>query len=717
MKDLDTVPYHPISEKIVDVLCQKTQNTDRNFFRLLVAYYFAKVASTMRVNIETHERGAIPVNLYAINLAESGHGKGHSTNIIEDEILCKFREKFLEYTFPAVADKSLDALAAKRAMKKGTDMASEKLAAEVEFSQAGTFVFSFDSATSAAIKQMRHKLLMAGAGSVNMEIDEIGSNLLGNMDALNVFFELFDIGKVKQKLTKNTSDNTRNEEIIGYTPTNMLLFGTPSKLFDGSKTENEAIDMLEAGMARRCFFAVGKKQENIQLTPQEVYDMMTNTQSSTYLISLADKFERLADVGNFGVTLEMSKDVSLLLIEYKLHCEKLAQKLSSHENIKRYEMSHRYFKVLKLAGAYAFIDESPVITEDHIYNAIRLAETSGQDLNKLLKRDKSYVKLAKYIAEINKEVTHVDLVEELPFYKGSESQKREMMNYAITYGYKNNIIIKKHFVDGIEFLKGETLQKTDMDNMTVSYSNHIAYNYQNKQVPFTKLHQLTQRDGYHWCAHQFIDQHRQEDSVIEGFNLVVIDVDEGVSMDTAKLLLKDYTYLMYTTKRHTDKDNRFRIVLPMSHNLKLSKPDYAEFMQNVYEWLPFDVDTATTDRSRKWLSHNGSYEYNDGAPLDTLLFIPKTAKNDERKQFVADNRSLSNMERWFLDNTGTGNRSNQFIKYALLLVDAGFNLVDIRDKLIAFNAKLSNPMPNEEITDTVLLTTSKKITERDKKKQ
>ena len=92
------------------------------------------------------------------------------------------------------------------------------------------------------------------------------------------------------------------------------------------------------------------------------------------------------------------------------------------------------------------------VTKEHLHSAIKLVEESGVAFQQMLKREKPYVKLAKYIADVNTEVTQVDLVEQLPFYKGSEAQKRDLLNLAIAYGYKNNIIIKKSYVDNIEFL-------------------------------------------------------------------------------------------------------------------------------------------------------------------------------------------------------------------------------------------------------------------------
>ena len=75
---------------------------------------------------------------------------------------------------------------------------------------------------------MREKLLLAAAGSMNFELDEVGSHMITNTDVLNTFLELYDIGLIKQKLIKNTHENRRSQEIPGNTPTNLMMFGTPT---------------------------------------------------------------------------------------------------------------------------------------------------------------------------------------------------------------------------------------------------------------------------------------------------------------------------------------------------------------------------------------------------------------------------------------------------------------------------------------------------------
>lgn len=712
MKNYEQMEHCAVSEQIVNVLMNKTQNFNPLFFRVMVAYYMAKVASMMRVKVKTHDRGEIPVNLYALNLAPSGFSKGFSTNIVEDQIIAGFRTRFTNETFKSISDKNIAKVAVERAAKYGIDD-EEALAKTIkEFESLGALVFAFDSGTTAAVKQMRQKLLLANAGSVNFEMDEIGSNLLGNIDVLNTFLELYDVGKVKQKLTKNTKDNTRVEEMFGNTPTNMMLFGTPDKLLTG-KVEEEFYSMLETGYARRCFFGFSKAKKNLDLTPEQIYDLTTDTQLDDILEQLSDRFTALADQTFFNKKFTMSKQVALLIIEYRLNCERLAEELKDHETLLKAEMSHRYFKALKLAGAYAFVEGNSEITEDNVYAAIKLAEESGEAFRKILTRDRNYEKLAKYLSNIGREVTQVDLVEELGFYKGSEAQRRELLNLAIAYGYRNNIVIKKTYSDGIEFLIGESMNETNLDNLIVAYSHDITKEFQNERAPWERLYELVTLDNYHYTAHHFREGYRTSSNMIEGFNLVIIDVDSGISLELAKKLLGGFKALYATTKRHTDENNRFRIILPLSHLVKLNQVNYSKFMKNVFAWLPFKVDEQTSDPARKWCTHNGHYEYVDGELLDAMLFIPETKKQEEQSQKILDAQGLTNLERWFLNNTSTGSRSNMMIRYAYALIDQGYTVNQVNDAVYSFNKQLKDPISEEELHQTIFISVAKEIARRE----
>jgi hypothetical protein len=530
---------------------------------------------------------------------------------------------------------------------------------------------------------------------------------------LNLFLELYDKGTVKQKLTKNTNDNKRAEERDGKIPANMLLFGTPIKLLDGGKTEDAFYSMLDTGYARRCLFGIGvqsKKAFNSQ-TPAEIYANLVQPANSMVVDKWANHFCSLADPAMFGWKMEVQDDVAIELLTYKIDCEMAADALADHEEIRKAELSHRYFKALKLAGTFAFIDQSLFVEMKHLKQAILFVEESGLAFQSILTRAKSYAKLAKYIADVEEEVTHADLVEKLPFYPRGAAGRSEMMSLAMGWGYKNGIMIKKSFQDGIEFFTGERLKETDLNKMLVSYSDHWAYNYETEEVAFDQLHLLTQLDGYHWTNHAFKGGHRSDENTIMGFNLVVIDVDQGTSLQSARELLKEYKFLLYTTKRHTQESNRFRVVLPINFKLELDKKDYKEFMENIVNWLPFkNTDEDANQRSRKWAScGTGTYEYNlEGTVLDVLPFIPKTSKNADHKQKMQEIASMDNLERWFAQRIAEGNRNNQMLKYALALVDSGMDLMNVSKQVHAFNAKLSNQLSETEIDTTILTSVAKR---------
>lgn len=721
MKPIDQMQNNPMVELLVDVLSTRTQNPDRNFFTILSCYHLTKLASMMRCTVDAKGMGNLLVNFYGMNLAPSGYGKGHANKIIEEQVIHLFRESFMEYTLPTVTDKSLVDLAIKRSQRKGTDDQEELEAVKGEFKKLGTYITGFDSGTSPALKQFRHQLLMSQIGSINFEADEAGSNLIGNTDIINTYLELYE-GTVKPKLIKNTVDSSRNEEIIGKTPSNMLMFGTPTSLLDGSITERMFMDFLIIGYARRCFFGYSSiEPNNKKLTVQERLARLMDTSSDVKLANLALKLEKLADPVNHNFKVTIPAVVMSEIMEYQIHCEDIVDTFKTTDEIRRAEAKGRYYKTIKLAGAFAFLDSASDMTVDHWEAAVKISEMSAACFDEMLKTDSTHVRLAKYLSECSEPTTYADLVEELPFFPKASGAQKDLVKLAVAYGHKNNIIIKRSITDDIEFIQGETLQKTNLNQLILSWvkSDFLGVSdgfVPESRVPFDKLNVITQMDECHWCNHHFIDGKRKMDRTIRGFNLMVLDIDGTFPLAAAKELLKDYTYQIYTTKRHQlatdDKpaSDRYRIVLPMSHILKLSVEEYKEFMTNVFEYLPFESDDATGQPNRKWLSNsNGSVFSNDGKLFDVLPFIPKTKKNEERKSFIDSTESMDKLERFFFNVSEQGNRNNTLFKYAAALLDAGYDLESIKTKLRDFNNKLPKPIDKERLEHTVIESVSRKF--------
>ena len=714
MVDLANVPHHPAIEEIAEVLSIRTQNEDTAFFRTVSAYFLSIMAATMRTSINTRDRGQIPVNAYVMALAPSGAGKGYSVRILEDEFCKGFRKSFNDYTLPILSEANMWKISMNRAAMNGTEEQAEFEGLEKEYKSAGEFMFVFSDGTVAALRQLREKLLIADVGSINYQVDEIGSNLVGQTEMLNAYLELYDQGEYKGKLIKNGVDNKRSKPIEGKTPTNMMLFGTASKLLDNGATENAFYSFLDTGYARRCIFAMGNpKPAADNLSAKDIYEQLASPALTSQINKWATHFTYLADPNKLNWLIDVPDDVAIELLQYKLDCEAKSREIPEHDEIRKAELSHRYYKTLRLAGAYAFVDEVNQLSMYHLHAAMKLVEESGRSFSNILTREKSYMKLARFIAAEANPVTHADILASLPFYTGGKANRSELMTLATAWGYKQHIQLKKNFVEGIELFSGETLKETSLDSLKVSHSDDYGYHYLTESIAFENFHELTQMPDYNWASHGFERGHRCGENVLAGFNMVVLDVDGTCPINIVHDLLEDYAYMTHTTKSHTAKVNRFRIVIPMSYELKLDEAEYKEFMTNIKDWLPFDVDEATFQRCRKWSTcETGTYHYGPNSELlDVLPFVPKTTKNEQYREKFVELESLDNLERWFAQRIADGNRNNQMLKFALTLVDAGMQYIEVEEKVLAFNEKLSDKLTDTELRTTVLVTVARKLDE------
>lgn len=710
LRPFNQMTYHPTSEKIVTMLSEITQNENRHMFRVMLTYYFGQLSAQMRAHIMGWQNSRIPINIYAINLSESGTGKGFTMNKMENDILYRFRDMFLQETFPAQAEQHIVELADMRYHRNpnlNPDEEQERM--WNEYDSVGPLLWSFDDATPAAIKQLRHKLLLANAGALNLQVDEIGDNLIKVSDAFKTMLELYDTGRIKDKLVKNTSENGRYVPIEGSTPANALLFGVSSSLLDGGETERKFYSFLSSGYARRCIFAYSNEANKASgKTAEELVDQMFNQEHDTFAEEMAEHFEGLADIANMNMDIEIGRKECLYLMKYKLNCEERGREFKEHQATLKAEIDHRYFKVMKLAAAYAFIDYEARITIDHLENAIKLVEDSGNEFQKLMTPERGYMKLAKFLASCSTPVTLSDLDESLACFKGTKTAKMEMIDYAIAWGYQNNMVIKRSFIDSIEFLKGEALQETNLNELYLSVSDHVAYRYTPQCVSFEELEELGTNSDLHWSNHTFNDDHRSRANVIPGFNLITLDIDGTLPLSTAMMIMEGTSAMFYTTKRHTEDENRYRIVIPTSHILELDPEEYGIFMEAVMESFPFEVDESCKEPEKKWLCNEGEVYFTEGKLFDVLPFIPRTSQFDKRVERNKQYEDFDGLQRWIMQNTGDGNRNKQLFRYAMVMADAGLGYDEVEEAVIDLNNKLVDKLSETEIRTTIMKQVAKK---------
>ena len=140
-----------------------------------------------------------------------------------------------------------------------------------------------------------------------------------------------------------------------------------------------------------------------------------------------------------------------------------------------------------------------------------------------------------------------------------------------------------------------------------------------------------------------------------------------------------------------------------------SAEDYKEFMNNILKWLPFNSDESANKIAQCWNTYSGSdIRRNEGELLDPIQFIPKTSKNEQYLKQYQKIESMDNLERWFMGKIQPGNRNNQLLKFALCLVDSGLLYPEVEARVKNFNSKLLEPLSEEELNNSILVTTAKR---------
>ncbi len=719
--------HHWMIDAYSQVMCKKTRNNEPEWFNICGAYQFTKIASLMNTWVDAGVLGKHTVNFFGINLAGSGFGKGYAKKVFETQIEHRFKKRYLDVLQPSVSEQNLRDLASRRAAVKSSDVDEEldKVIREYNSKCESVVTYDFPSGSPEGAKQYREAVLMAGIGALNMESDEIGSNIQSPQvkDLIDLFLQFYD-GKVSPKLIKNSKDQKRSGTIDGWVHANMLLFGEPMALLDGGSNEETFDKLNDTGLGRRCFYGYcDKRKEPIELTVAERLAELKDTSADTALTKIAVHLEKLATMPNYNVTVNIPDDTLHLLIEYQIYCEQEASGYKSTQTVQIKEAEGRFFKTMRFAAGLAWLDLKNEMGMEHLEAAIKLAQESKISLDHMLNQDPIHARLAKHLVEVAKECTYTELSEDLKYFPATAVKQKDIIKNCIAWGHRNNVIVKRKIIDDIDIISAEALQVTDLNNLHFSFSTQFGEGYAPYKGPisFSNFYKLVHNTNTNFCTHHFVEGNRMQTNAIRGFNMIVLDVDEGWTVEQARTFLKDFTYLIYTTKSHqvkSDKNpnacDRFRIVIPTSHFLKMDKEEFKEFMKNVHESIPFTLDECSSDISRKWSTNKGcEYYYNHAELFDVLPFIPKTKKNDERIERHKTISGCDGIERWFLTKIlEDGERNNHFQRYGYMLLDGGYDFVSAQIKVRELNSKLNEPLDEDELTTTIWKSMQKHVSKK-----
>lgn len=137
--------------------------------------------------------------------------------------------------------------------------------------------------------------------------------------------------------------------------------------------------------------------------------------------------------------------------------------------------------------------------------------------------------------------------------------------------------------------------------VTVSISKDITKDFKSLKVPFHKVIDLVKSD-FNYSAGMFVDGHRKRDNYANYSDIIILDIDDGLSIDKASEIMKPFTHIIATTKSHQKEKNgivcdRFRILLPCETPITLNSEQYSIMMKQVLKKFDF-CDQVCKDSSR-----------------------------------------------------------------------------------------------------------------------
>ena len=172
--------------------------------------------------------------------------------------------------------------------------------------------------------------------------------------------------------------------------------------------------------------------------------------------------------------------------------------------------------------------------------------------------------------------------------------------------------------------------------------------YKNTNIEFDQLHKMVSSDYRQYSPFRFVNKKKTSENWNNtDQNIIILDIDDGLTIEQAKQTFKDYKYFICTTKSHQKEKkgvtcDRFRVILE-SENIPTGD-DYflvTDFLEIKYPFIDKQVNTKTG----AFLGYaDCEYWYNDGKLFDCSSALAdmkrikkaQKVKPEEKRELVYD---------------------------------------------------------------------------------
>ena len=660
-----------------------------------VHYCMSVTTSIRRINLKMLDDALVPINYYGITFANSARGKDLSLNLAKP-------------VFTPVVEMYLTKMAE---LTAGTDIPTPVLE-QKEGSMAG-------------ILQDREALDHLAIGSTNIRVQELVATMKSPHfdDVLNVLTESWDKGSNEARVFRGYVSPP-----IRFVPINCLLYSSPEGFRNtANKSFANFADNMANGLARRSYVVWDDSEQQTEDTPTIESVKLEAKNSKKSRANTEDMKTYVHDlIAQKGIIeVRMTEESSLAIKIYDAQNKNKTVRNPLMKNAVKAELIARGYKIGRLAAMYAFFDGSDEVSIENVEDAIEWSEMLNKDIMITLNAETIQERIYDYMAKASKYVSETDIRK----YLGISAQEfRDSKSEMASVAYANGSVIQEKVFDK----EGKVIRynlihgnKTEPENMICSASAYKAKDFKPLSIGFMNIPDLLKgRYGINISAGQFIDKHRDTENFIRRSNLIMLDIDDGTSIEDAKLFLSRFRGWISTTRNH-QKDkvmgsgvvkpacDRFRIVLVSAFEFNFDPDEHKKTIKNFASFHSIVVDQAAVEVARFYFTNPETEIYSlDGEELvDLRDYVEHTEQNKyikavedkvahstrQTSSYVPTD-SANGFDKWFLRECVIGDRNNIARRMFKALIDKkGFTENEASQKVFGLNSMLPNPLSESEL--------------------
>ncbi len=554
-------------------------------------------------------------------------------------------------------------------------------------------------------------------GSLNLIHEEIMDVIRDSN--LNVMKELYD-GRFIGKIIKSSI----NDNIYGIVA-NMLIFGSSTSLKRDQKVYEYFVKALGSGIYRRSFIYY-QEPTDIQIKmDSEFYEKPNLSFVRDYINKHVKNIIKTGNYPELHFTVDAEEYLELINYE-------LVEFANKYKEDERFGAEIGSFdKLLKLSALHALLNQKEQISYEDVeyaYEFYKRVRKTNLELFNVEPQHKRIYKIIKKLGKATKsEILESDVFNRMTF--------NEDIKLVEEYAYRKNEILKIHG-SKIKTFSIEPMPLTDLNKIIVSIPKvdrkEKTTEYISMEIPFfgenQSMEKLVKSDKVsNFCLVHFENGKRKADKTIEGQNCIGIDVDNGITLKETIEKLKDYIYLIYTTKSHQKEKgglvcDRFRILLPTKSKFFVDNERHKELISNICEALEVgSYDISTRNQDRLWFTNPNAqiFKNQQGELFDVTPYLPDTEVREiiekqierfDENEYNTDeiNRRIGGMIKWFISNTYPSVRNQNLYRLGAFIGDLTGSYERIKEELYKANSMLSEPISEKELRKTVLSSLKRK---------